>query len=182
MGCRPVTYLFMRRRRGFRFFATAFLGAGMILTFSISEAATDKLSAYAYEDTRRLVALVECAAGRIEVSGHQFFRRADSGDEPFGGRSDVAGHGRHKYLGQGQTEALRRFDRDGLWICGLLLSRPDQLRAVSRRNGRVLGRGAAIRRNVAVFVPLVAAAYLRDRIHLRCAEIVWQPHSLRKNQ
>ncbi len=46
----------------------------MIFPFSISEAATDKLSAYAYEDTRRLVALVEQAATLMEQKGEDALR------------------------------------------------------------------------------------------------------------
>ena len=65
----------MQRRRLSRFFlATGVLGTGMIFPFSISKAATDKVSAYAYEDTRRLVALVEQAATLMEQKGEDALR------------------------------------------------------------------------------------------------------------
>src|SRR5207247_11472545 len=46
--------------------AGTFIAAELMLTGSVSGSAPDKLSAYAYEDTRRLVALVEQAAKLME--------------------------------------------------------------------------------------------------------------------
>jgi hypothetical protein len=69
-----VYFLSMRRRRVI--FAVAFLAAGMVLpsrTCGISGSVPDKLSGYAYEDTRRLVALVEQAATLVEQKGEAAF-------------------------------------------------------------------------------------------------------------
>jgi hypothetical protein len=65
----------MQRRR--RIFAVAFLASGIILASrgcGISASAPDKLSGYAYEDTRRLVALVEEAAKLMEEKGESALR------------------------------------------------------------------------------------------------------------
>ena len=62
----------MQRRRVI--LAAAFLAPGMILARSVSGSAPDKLSGYAYEDTRRLVALVEEAATLMEQKGKDAFR------------------------------------------------------------------------------------------------------------
>jgi hypothetical protein len=66
------TLLSMQRRRVI--LAAAFLATGMILARSVSGSAPDKLSGYAYEDTRRLVALVEEAATLMEQKGADALR------------------------------------------------------------------------------------------------------------
>jgi hypothetical protein len=53
--------------------AAGFLAGGVMLAGSVSGSAPDKLSAYAYEDTRRLVALVEQAAKLMEEQGENAF-------------------------------------------------------------------------------------------------------------
>jgi signal transduction histidine kinase len=53
--------------------AVGFLAGGVMLAGSVSASAPDKLSAYAYEDTRRLVALVEQAAKLMEEEGESAF-------------------------------------------------------------------------------------------------------------
>ena len=60
----------MQRRR---VILAAFLGIGMICARSVSGSAPDKLSGYAYEDKRRLVALVEQAATLMEQKGEDAF-------------------------------------------------------------------------------------------------------------
>ena len=68
----PVFSFFeMRIRRVI--LAGTFLAAELMLAGSVSGAAPDKLSAYAYEDTRRLVALVEQAAKLMEEQGESAF-------------------------------------------------------------------------------------------------------------
>ena len=54
-------------------FAAAFVVAGMILVLPVRASAPDKLSSYTYEDTRRLVALVEEAAKLMEQQGEAAF-------------------------------------------------------------------------------------------------------------
>src|SRR5205809_7454568 len=61
MGTRPIIL------------AAGFLAGGVMLAGSISGSSPDKLSAYAYEDTRRLVALVEQAAKLMEEQGESAF-------------------------------------------------------------------------------------------------------------
>jgi hypothetical protein len=53
--------------------AAGFLAGGVMLAGSVSGSAPDKLSGYAYEDTRRLVALVEQAAKLMEEQGENAF-------------------------------------------------------------------------------------------------------------
>src|SRR5438046_2704652 len=64
----PRVYLLsMRRRRVV--FAGAFLATAAIWAWSVSGSTPDKLSGYAYEDTRRLVAFVEQVASLKERKG-----------------------------------------------------------------------------------------------------------------
>ena len=68
----PRVYLLsMRRRRVV--FAGAFLATAAIWAWSVSGSTPDKLSGYAYEDTRRLVAFVEQAASLMERKGESAF-------------------------------------------------------------------------------------------------------------
>ncbi|PYJ25990.1 MAG: hypothetical protein DME91_01015 [Verrucomicrobia bacterium] len=68
----PRVYLLsMRRRRVV--FAGAFLATAAIWAWSVSGSTPDKLSGYAYEDTRRLVAFVEQAASLKERKGESAF-------------------------------------------------------------------------------------------------------------
>ena len=78
MGTRPIIL------------AAGFLAGGVMLAGSISGSSPDKLSAYAYEDTRRLVALVEQAAKLMEEQGESAFSefgRKGSRKPPITGRT-----------------------------------------------------------------------------------------------
>jgi len=67
-------------------FAAAMLATGMIPAHSDSGSAPDRLSGYAYEDTRRLVALVEQAATLMEEKGEAAFAEfGDKGSKWFSG-------------------------------------------------------------------------------------------------
>ena len=82
------TVLVMGRRRVI--LTARFLAGGVMLTGSVSGSAPDKLSAYAYEDTRRLVALVEQAAKLMEEEGESVFAefgRKGSRKPPITGRT-----------------------------------------------------------------------------------------------
>ena len=63
----------MQGLRVSRFFAAAFLATGMIWASPASGSGPDKLSEYAYEDTRQLVAFVEQAATLMEQEGETAF-------------------------------------------------------------------------------------------------------------
>jgi hypothetical protein len=63
--------LFAMQRRCLH--SPTFVAAGMILASSVFGSAPDKLASYAYENTRRLVALVEQDVRLIEEKGESAF-------------------------------------------------------------------------------------------------------------